>query len=642
MTIRCEQVSVPRHVSMTALRSIGSTWPRWAYLVALLGEIVGVPISLGLRLNLPTLIVTLADVAAGTCTTFALFTTSAWLLRRRFGGRRLPPYVLAEAVVALGAAVSFGHESSPSLLFAVAVGLALAMPIAFGYAANEWPRAVLPVGVLTCIAFLLIVDRNVAWMFPRWRSNLSTMLSVGMLSSALVTSWIMSPLAEPARVRSTWILAGATVLVAGLAEVTWPDASLRSAALAVRQYELASPLHAGKWWRSMRSGTVFLAPPVDGPTVAPGHGSSVYRLSQPGPQRFDNILFVVIDAARADLFLTADDDLGREYPALAGLVRDGCRYENVHAAAVSTHLALPTLLNGTFEYERLAEPAFKTLSRAMGARQRAFAAPLGTWVPPKYFGVPTEGRESDTDSQMGAEVLDSLQVDARARSRWVYWVHFAQVHLPTSFSYARGLAMTKLLHGTAAVRRRYIDAMRTVDSALGKVFAALKENGQWDRTLVVVTADHGEAMNERGYTLHGTMLYTSTTRVPLLVHSPGAPCADTHRLISSVDLFAMVTSSLGFAVTPPSAEGLWPPIGNRVWITYSRKGFRDFALGDDQMKYIVHDRFGVIEAYDAATDPDELRNIVTRADTAKVKALLKVLPDAAKLRLPASIRDSPP
>lgn len=69
---------------------------------------------------------------------------------------------------------------------------------------------------------------------------------------------------------------------------------------------------------------------------------------------------------------------------------------------------------------------------------------------------------------------------------------------------------------------QYDGGIAYLDSELGKLFARLKRLGLYDRTMIIVTADHGEAFGERQLMEHGVdSVYQSHTRVPLLVKYPG-------------------------------------------------------------------------------------------------------------------------
>ena len=58
------------------------------------------------------------------------------------------------------------------------------------------------------------------------------------------------------------------------------------------------------------------------------------------------------------------------------------------------------------------------------------------------------------------------------------------------------------------------------DDLLGRMLAGLKRSGQWDKTLLVVTSDHGEEFKESGQIAHGGNLGHVLVEVPLVVKLP--------------------------------------------------------------------------------------------------------------------------
>ncbi len=67
----------------------------------------------------------------------------------------------------------------------------------------------------------------------------------------------------------------------------------------------------------------------------------------------------------------------------------------------------------------------------------------------------------------------------------------------------------------------YNGAIRYVDSEIDRLLGELGRRGVLDNTLVIITADHGEAFGEHGPLGHGSTLYLPQTHVPLLVLLPG-------------------------------------------------------------------------------------------------------------------------
>jgi arylsulfatase A-like enzyme len=62
-----------------------------------------------------------------------------------------------------------------------------------------------------------------------------------------------------------------------------------------------------------------------------------------------------------------------------------------------------------------------------------------------------------------------------------------------------------------------------VDYHLGLMVDKLKELGVFERTLIVVTADHGDEFFEHGGKGHRVTLYDEVVKIPLIIHGPGVP-----------------------------------------------------------------------------------------------------------------------
>ncbi|GIW42385.1 MAG: hypothetical protein KatS3mg076_2962 [Candidatus Binatia bacterium] len=102
----------------------------------------------------------------------------------------------------------------------------------------------------------------------------------------------------------------------------------------------------------------------------------------------------------------------------------------------------------------------------------------------------------------------------------------------------------------------YDECVRQSDTALGEIFAALRERGIYDDALIVVTSDHGEGFWEHGYLQHGIHLDDVVTRVPLVVKLPGNEFAGTRvsQLVRTVDIMPTVLDALGIPA-PQDLDG---------------------------------------------------------------------------------------
>jgi arylsulfatase A-like enzyme len=84
----------------------------------------------------------------------------------------------------------------------------------------------------------------------------------------------------------------------------------------------------------------------------------------------------------------------------------------------------------------------------------------------------------------------------------------------------------------------YDAAISYLDAELGALFDALRERGLYDRTIIVITSDHGEAFGEHRLYGHANSLYGEVLQVPLIVRYPQLIAAGSHvpRTVSLRDL----------------------------------------------------------------------------------------------------------
>lgn len=97
---------------------------------------------------------------------------------------------------------------------------------------------------------------------------------------------------------------------------------------------------------------------------------------------------------------------------------------------------------------------------------------------------------------------------------------------------------------------RYYSSVRRADDCLGEVLRALKESGEYDRTVIVFLSDHGMPLP-----FAKTQLYFHSTRTPLMIRWPGvtkAGSVDDQHIVSAVDLLPTLLDITG--VEHPARE----------------------------------------------------------------------------------------
>ena len=100
------------------------------------------------------------------------------------------------------------------------------------------------------------------------------------------------------------------------------------------------------------------------------------------------------------------------------------------------------------------------------------------------------------------------------------------------------------------VMNQYADSLAYMDSRLAKLFAHIKKLGLWDRTVIVVTGDTGQAFYEHGFAGHANLLLNEVMKVPLVIRAPGMTGKVDDRLAEHVDVPPSVFSLLGLPPHP--------------------------------------------------------------------------------------------
>jgi arylsulfatase A-like enzyme len=294
----------------------------------------------------------------------------------------------------------------------------------------------------------------------------------------------------------------------------------------------------------------------------------------------------------------------------------------------------------------------ETLSEGLGRAGYATAAVVaGPWLL-RTFGL-ARGFEHYDDAGILDYAGRSADDVTDAAIRWLagrddrpffLFVNYFDAHFPYSPPPSEGRMF--LPPGTAPDPDRrgqwqalYDAEIRFVDRELGRLLRALRERGDYERTLVVVTSDHGELLGEHGEWGHGRFLYEELLRVPLVV-KPAGPSRLGRREASPIqllDLFALLLESAG-APLPTGIQGHAPPgithplLAEVHPITSTDPARRWRALWEGSEKLL---RNGAKQSllFDLETDPQEQVDLAT-SDPARGERLANAL-DRAFAALPA-------
>lgn len=150
-------------------------------------------------------------------------------------------------------------------------------------------------------------------------------------------------------------------------------------------------------------------------------------------------------------------------------------------------------------------------------------------------------------------------------------------------------------------RAMYALNVAWADEKLGRLLAALRKSGQWDRALVVITSDHGEELREYGQIAHGGNLGRHQIEVPLVIKLPAGRKLEPRGPMATIRVRNTLIEAAGGEPEPGTAPSLFRPWeGGVLSELYLDDGINHFS-------WVEGDRQLLWEARFARPDPDYYR-----------------------------------
>lgn len=283
-------------------------------------------------------------------------------------------------------------------------------------------------------------------------------------------------------------------------------------------------------------------------------------------------------------------------PTMDALASEGFAFTNAFSAFNVTTPSLSTIFTGLYGRDHrvydLVTPldsSFVTLAeilQTLGYRTAAFVGVRHLAPEVSGLGQGFQTYQAPLEGEWGAQELTTRAITwlhEHAQHPFFLWLHYFDPHMPyappsqwasvfspggprarAGRSLADSLAsLTDLTHfgpqgrawlasitDPAYPEAMYRGEIGFVDQELGRLLEALRSRLLACRTLVVVTADHGESLGEHGIYYDHIGLYREQLHVPLILWGPGLiPHGRSDALVSSVDLLPTLLELVG--VGPP-------------------------------------------------------------------------------------------
>jgi membrane-anchored protein YejM (alkaline phosphatase superfamily) len=347
---------------------------------------------------------------------------------------------------------------------------------------------------------------------------------------------------------------------------------------------LAAIYHAPPAARVEAAADPLARDPVVGPASAPGY----------------SVLLITIDALRADHVGTYGY-VRPTTPNLDELATEGVVFEHAYTSAPQTSFAIASIMTGThFRAVRAAPPTWaEHFGRAGYATAAFYPEPVFFTERPRFAAL--EARH------LGFEraVVDWGTADARAfqvssfvndlpRDRPFFaWAHLFEPHEPHD-------ARAEYPFGGDDVAR-YDSEIAFADRGVGTLVRLVR--ARRPQTIVIITADHGEAFGEHASRYHGTTLYEEQTHVPLVIIAPELfQPTRIARPVQTIDLLPTIARTVGVALDGPlRGRDLFASGEGVAFASLAEQSM--LAVGNDRL--ICQTSIGTCTLFDLGSDPTQ-------------------------------------
>ncbi len=368
-----------------------------------------------------------------------------------------------------------------------------------------------------------------------------------------------------------------------------------------------------------------------------------------------NVVLIILDAARAQRF-GAYGYSRATTPEIDKIAAEGVVFERAFTPAVYTLGAMASLWTSQPPDRHHSAVSFSarlpkgrlTLADLLSARGITTGGFVANAVAGTAFGFEQgflDFREIFKDLGSRADGFGKLVppwLDSRSHTRFFLYLHFREPHFPydpeppfdTRFGPAGPISKAQrqqsdwigdLNQARRAPRpgeiehlgRLYDGNLAYADRELGVLRRSLEDRQLWDKTVVIVTADHGEGLFEHAWIGHNVQLYEPSMHVPLIVRFPkgtGPAGARNAALVDLLDLaptIAEIFGVMGDGGSERQFEGrsLLPVVagapGKPVVLSRTVWDRPRYALRDERFKFIYDTRTGEEELFDLQADPGE-------------------------------------
>jgi len=227
------------------------------------------------------------------------------------------------------------------------------------------------------------------------------------------------------------------------------------------------------------------------------------------------------------------------------------------------------------------------------------------------------GKKDDPYMIAADKVTDHILawITRQQSKKWFLWAHYIDPH-------GRYVAHPDVVDYGSSEPDLYDAELKWTDQQIGRLLDELVRLPSTERTIVIITSDHGESMGEHNVPVgtHGTALYRELLHVPLLVYVPNNTPHQIGGAVTPLDILPTIAELTGIDVKDLSFEGksLVPQIfygkEDRDRIVFAETNapspIRAAVSATTKLIYYLHSN--LYELYDLTADPWEKANLAPK------------------------------
>ena len=293
-----------------------------------------------------------------------------------------------------------------------------------------------------------------------------------------------------------------------------------------------------------------------------------------------NVLLVTLDTTRADR-LGCYGYSRNTSPNLDALANDAVRFDSAISASAVTPMSHASILTGLYPFQHglrvfygmtgyFLSDSVPTLAGILRDRGWRTAAFISAYPASERFGLhwgfevfesevaesvmerdprmrpPEDGRWLRQRSGLAQRRADATTDQALdwlddAENPFFMWVHYFDPHdvslvPPEEYTERFDVGVDK----SRALLDAYDAEIYFMDEQFGRLIDYLKDTGQYDSTVIMVIADHGQGLGDHNWFPH-RLLYQEQIRLPFIARWPGGPHGVVEsRLVRSIDVMPTI------------------------------------------------------------------------------------------------------